>query len=567
MTSRSAWVKWVLLGVLTCGLWPPARAFIFVNEAINSTVARQVLLGGRLYADAADWKGPLGYLIYAAVLHASHFSLIALHLFALVLVALLVACVGRLAFRLGGPEAAFPAAVLAVIFLAGTLGPSLEMDLIMALLSAAAYLCLVEFLLGSAGFQACSRPPGSAGFQACVSGPPPAAGLEVCATPSRLLPLLSGLLLVLAASTKQVAGLDLAALVAALLLLRRDLATPLPARRALAPVLLGAVLGLAAVALLVARYSTFRDYLAWAWIIPAVGQHVTFLVRLQTWADLLPRFVAPVGLLWALGLVAGYQFLVERRRAPLPNLELATRDSRLLLPLWLLAGIIGLLSGSQALPYHQTQAAAPLAVLGALGLCRWLAARSAPPLLPGEGAGGEESGAGGGASARRYGRAVLAVALALTLALPLRDAAWRWRDRVLRPPDTDVSRVIAARLVPQMAPDDTLLVLAHDPSVLFWTGHRAASRYLVEEHYWGRGLEAGLPRFRSLLGPLAAPPATLLSDARAQRPKFILVPSSQPWFQLDLSVPGRQAWLQDLLTGYHAAATDPLYTEYKRDAG
>lgn len=78
MTSRAAWVKWVLLALLALLLWPPAGGFLFVNEAINATVARQVVLGARLYADAADWKGPLGYLIYAGVLAPTGFSLLVL---------------------------------------------------------------------------------------------------------------------------------------------------------------------------------------------------------------------------------------------------------------------------------------------------------------------------------------------------------------------------------------------------------------------------------------------------------------------------------------------------------
>jgi hypothetical protein len=397
--------------------------------------------------------------------------------------------------------------------------------------------------------------------------------LEACATPSpsRLFPVLSGFLLVLAASTKQVAWLDLAALVAACLWLARYPATVPPARRLLAPLALGVALGLAAVALAIARFSTFRDYLAWAWIIPAVGQHVGLSARLQTWAELVSQMVAPVGLIWALGLVAAGWFWRERRdSAPHPLSTIHDPRSTihallgLLLPCWLLAGILGLLAGSQALPYHQTQVAVPLAVLAALGWRRWLAV-SLPPPLPRASAPRER--AGGGASARRYAGAVLAIALALALAMPLRNAAWRWRERVLRSPATDVSRVIGARLAAQTGPGDSLVVISHDPSVLFWSGRRAGSRYLALEHYWNSSLDAGLPRFRPWLGPLAAPSGNLLADVRRHRPKFILIPAGQPLFEQESSAPGRRAWLAQLLRGYHLATTDPLYAEYERDGG
>ena len=409
----------------------------------------------------------------------------------------------RLARCLGGEEAAFPAAAFALVFLAQTLGPSLEMDLIMALLSAAGYLALVRFLTSSAHR-------------------------------SRLLPALSGFLLLLALSVKQVALLDLAALVVACLWLRRSPSLAGRARRALLPLGLGALAGAALVALLVACYSTFRDYFAWAWIIPWAGQHVSLPDRLLTWTILFSSMVPAVALIWALGLVGAGRAGRDRRGA------------EALLPLWLLAGILGLLAGSQPLAYHMTQAAAPLAVLAALGLTGFLRAL---PDRPG----------------RQYLTAVVAIALALGLMAPLRGAAWRWRDRVLGPQETEVGRVVGARLAAATGPEDRVLVVSHDPSVLFWSGRRAASRYLLREHYWSGAIEASLPRCRGLLGPLADPSQLLLDDVRRTRPRFILIPEEDPVFQEEAASGVRRAWLRELLRGYHLANRDPLYYEYERN--
>ncbi len=523
MTSR-AWVKWVMLGLLALVLWPPARGFLFVNEAINSTVARQVLEGARLYADAADWKGPLGYLLYAAVLGPTHYSLVALHLLGLALVGVVLWCVAGLARRIGGREAAFPAAALALVFLAQTLGPSLEMDLIMAALAAAGYLALVSYL--------------TSGERA-----------------SRLLPALSGVLLVLAISVKQVALLDLAALVLACLWLTRQPALASRARRACLPLLLGVLAGAALVALLIARYSTFHDYLAWAWIIPSAGQHLSLADRLGTWSTLLTSMIPPVALIWALGLVGAVWVWREgrtvqgaegSRRPATPPVLQGEGAGREIVSLWLLAGIFGLLAGGQALAYHMTQAAAPVAVLAALGLRGGL--RAVPDR-----------------SWRRYFVAVVMVALALGLGEPLRGAAWRWRDRVFASQETEVSRVVGARLAAATGPEDRILVLSHNPAVLFWSGRRAASRYLVLEHYWSGALESNLPRFRPLLGPLAEPSQALLADVCRTRPRFILVPENDPLFQQESASPARRVWLQKLLRGYYLAGRDPLYSEYERD--
>ncbi len=514
MALRSAWVKWPVLAVTALYFWPPARGFLFINEAINGTVARQVLMGARLYTEAADWKGPLGYLLYAAVLGPTHFSLVALHLFGLLLVGLLLLCAGLMARRLGESGALFPACALTLVFLAQTLGPSVEMDLPMAVLSAVAYLAMVVFLVSEAN------------------------------RPSRLLPALAGCLLALAISVKQVALLDFGALVVVCLCLTRVRPVAARARGALFPLGLGALVGAGLVALLVAHYSTFQDYLAWAWIIPWAGQRVTLAQRLFTWSDLAVRMVAPVALIWALGLAGGVLVWREHRGKNPPVESRAAAVPGVLLPLWLLAGVIGLLLGGQALAYHMTQAAVPLGVLAALGLSRCL--RACP-----EG------------RWRSYVVAVVMIALLLGMAAPLRNSAWRWRDRVFGSPDAEESRVLGLSLAARTSPEDRIVVIAHNPAVAFWSGRRLGTRYLAVEHYWNPALEAHLPRYRRLLGPLADPARAFLEDVRRTQPRFILVPADPPWF-VEEATPPRRAWLREVLQGYHLAATGPLYDEYER---
>lgn len=515
MLRRSAWIKWGLLAAAAVFFWPPARSFLFINEAINGTVARQLLLGARLYAEAADWKGPLGYLLYAAVLGPTHFSLVALHLFGLLLVVVVLLCLGLMVRRLGESEAVLPACALTLVFLAQTLGPSVEMDLPMAALSAAGYLAMVVYLVSSAG------------------------------RPSRLLPALSGCLLVLAISVKQVALLDLVALVVACLWLVRAPSVAARARTALLPLALGVLLGAGLVALLVARYSTFHDYLAWAWIIPWAGQRVDFAQRLTTWSVLAVQMVPPVALIWALGLAGAASVWRERGEEAASGRTAVPAVWGVLLPLWLLAGVIGLLLGGQPLAYHMTQAAVPLGLLAALALSR--AMRACPEQCW-----------------RRYLAAVIVLTLALGLAAPLRNSAWRWRDRVFASADAEESRVLGLSLAARTSPEDRIVVIAHNPAVAFYSGRRLGTRYLAVEHYWNASLEKHLPRYRRLLGPLADPQRVFLEDVRRTRPRFILVPADPPWF-VEEATPARRAWLQELLQGYHLIISGPLYREYERD--
>ncbi len=510
MRGHLGWGKWVLLAVLTAYLWPPARGFLFVNEAINATVARQVVMGARLYQQAADWKGPLGYLLYAAILAPTRFSLVALHVAALGLVVALVACAVLLVRRLGATGAQFAAAAFTVIFLAHTLGPSLEMDLPMAVGSALGFLCLVCTLLSKR-----FRP---------------------------VLGVLAGLLLVLAASCKQVAVLDLLALLGgAVWLARRRGITG----RVLASLVLGVVLGAGLVALLVARYSTFSAYLAWVWVIPSAAQRVSLGLRAQTWMILVSEMVPASALLWALGLLGAVEAFRRRVSGGEGNPGEAAVLG-ILLPLWLLAGLAGLLSGGQPLAYHMTQVAVPLCVLGATGFHRCLAA-----------CGSEQR--------RRYLAGVVVVALALGLAMPLRNSAWRWRDRVLSAETADTGRQVGERLAALTTADDCVLVLTHDPSTVFYSGRRVASRYLVLEHFWNRALERNLARAERIIGPLAYPSRLLLEEVRRNRPRYILVPEGQSWWEEEAGTTERRAWLQELLSGYRLAGVNLLYREYVRD--
>jgi len=345
MRGRRFWLSYVLLVFLALLLRPPARSFLFVNEAINATVAQQVVMGGKLYQDAADWKGPLGYLIYAAVLRATNFSLVGIHIFGLLTVLGLMACAGGIARLAAGPGAEVPAAALTLVYLAHTLGPSVEADLFMVAFSAAGYLCFAAFLLAKR-----SRP---------------------------LLAVAAGFLLVMALSCKQVAALDLVALGLGGLLLTRKQVCRRRAWRGIGLLLIGVGLGLATSALLVARYSTFHDYVAWTWIIPAVGQKAEPSQWLRAWTNLLAQAGSGPAILWGLGLAAAVYFAHNFWRTPSHESQPALAVSGLLLPLWLAAAIIGVMAGIFPLPYHYTQVAAPLSILAAVGLTCCLKAHPA----------------------------------------------------------------------------------------------------------------------------------------------------------------------------------------------
>jgi hypothetical protein len=194
-----------------------------------------------------------------------------------------------------------------------------------------------------------------------------------------------------------------------------------------------------------------------------------------------------------------------------------------------------------------TQAAVPLCVLGAIGFHRCLAACRWEQW-------------------RRYLAGAVVVALALGLAMPLRNSAWRWRDRVLTARAPDTGRQVGERLAALTTPEDCVLVLTHDPSAVFYSGRRTASRYLVLEHFWNRTLERNLAgSAERVIGPLAHPSRLLLEEVRRSRPRYILVPDGQPWWEEEASTTERRAWLQELLKGYRPAGVNPLYREYVRE--
>lgn len=217
-----------------------------------------------------------------------------------------------------------------------------------------------------------------------------------------------------------------------------------------------------------------------------------------------------------------------------------------LLPLWLLAAVIGSLAGSQALVYHWTQAAVPLSVLASLGLVRCLEACGSRPW-------------------RRYLAGVVVVTLALTLILPLRGTAWRWRDRVFKPPEAGRDYQAGKHLAEMTTPEDYILVLDHVPSPVFWSGRRVASRYMMLEHLWNPALYAARsPRLKRWLGPLADPRALFLQDVRRHPPRYILVPREQEWWENELAVPEQGRVIDILLADYELVGHSEAYEEYRR---
>jgi len=507
--THLAWAGLVLVMVF---LRPPARNFVYVNEAINATVADQVLMGGKLYHDAADWKGPLGYLLYAGILQLGGRSLVALHLFGLLMMVFITVCAAQLARALSGPQAGLLTGLMTVVFLSHAMGPSVEMDLFMATFTATAYLCFAIYLLAGAR--------------------------------RRTLPLLSGFLLVLAISCKPTAALDAVALAVAAVVLTRSEGLSDRARAGLWLGLVGAALAMAAVAVLILRYSSFRDVLAWAWVIPSVGQNVGFGGRIRSFVQLLTAPVAVTALIWGFAIPAAIYY-IRRPKQMLPDRSAAVRlaGSRML-PVWALATVIGSFVGEFALPYHCTQAVVPLSILAAIGVTGLMKVVET-------------------ANWRSYLIWAVTLSLLLTMAAPLRHAAWLWRDRVFNPPTTDRNYLAGAQLARLTNPDERALVMEHNPSVLFWAKRRSASRYLMLEHLWSQIMIRQLPRFESIIGEIAHPRQLFLKDVRMHRPKFILLPEAE-WFRKEVNPPGNQDLLDQVLEGYSRVDTSYGYQWYIR---
>jgi len=131
------YLAWAGLVLLVVFLRPPVRNFVYVNEAIYATVGQQLLLGADPYHDGADWPGPIGYLLYAAVLRVTGGSVVAIHLFGLLVFFAAIACAVGLAHLLSGAKTKLLAGLMTLVFLSHTLGPIVEVELFMATFTAA----------------------------------------------------------------------------------------------------------------------------------------------------------------------------------------------------------------------------------------------------------------------------------------------------------------------------------------------------------------------------------------------------------------------------------------------
>jgi len=485
---------------------------VYVNEATYATVGQQVLLGAELYRDAADWKGPIGYLLYAAVLRVTGGSVVAIHLFGLLVFFAVVVCAAALARLLAGPKTALLTAFMTVVFLAHTVGLTVEMDLFMAAFSAAAFLCLVSFLTAK--------------------------------KPHTALPVISGVFAVLAASCKQIALLDCGALLVGAFLIARHQSTSRRARSGLRLLLAGVALGILVVAALVARYSNLQDFVAWVWVIPAVAQSAGLGARLHGLAESMIHPISSTALIWAFGIVAAIDWVRRSSTTGSHSDQQPPTPVGWLLVLWMAGGIVGSCVSSCPLQYHFTQPAVPLSILASLGLARCVAAMQAKHW-------------------QRYLLVGVALCLILSMARPLRHAAWVWRDRVFNMPDNSQVRA-ALDLSAQTTGTDRILVLDHNPGVVFWSKRRVASRYLVLEHLLNHKLWEQLPRYEPIIGDLAYPRQLFLKDLRAHPPKFVLLPEAE-WWQKAALQPHNQELLDQVLEGYERVDTCYGYQWYVRD--
>jgi len=111
---------------------------------------------------------------------------------------------------------------------------------------------------------------------------------------------------------------------------------------------------------------------------------------------------------------------------------------------------------------------------------------------------------------------------------------------------------------------DRILVLDHNPGVVFWSKRRVASRYLVLEHLLNHKLWAQLPRYKPIIGELAHPRQLFLKEVRAHRPKFVLLPDTD-WWQKGVSQPSNKELVGQILEGYRHVDTRYGYQWYVRD--
>jgi len=510
--SYQTHLAWAGLVLLVAFLRPPACNFVYVNEAIYATVSQQILMGAELYHDAADWKGPIGYLLYAAVLRVTGGSVVAIHLFGLLVFSAVIVCAAALARLLAGPKTALLTAFMTVVFLAHTVGLTVEMDLFMAAFSAAAFLCLVSFLTAK--------------------------------KPHTALPVMSGVFAVLAASCKQIALLDCGALLVGALVIARHQSTSRRAGSGLRLLFAGVALGVLVVAVLVVRYSNLQDFVAWVWVIPAVAQSAGLAARLHSLAESMIHPISSTALIWAFGIVAAIDWVRRSSTTGSHSDERPATPVGWLLVLWMAGGIVGSCVSSYPLQYHFTQPAVPLSILASVGLARCVAAMQAKHW-------------------QRYLLVGVALCLILSMARPLKHAAWVWRDRVFKMPDNSQVRA-ALDLSAQTTGTDRILVLDHNPGVVFWSKRRVASRYLVLEHLLNHKLWEQLPRYEPIIGELSHPRQLFLKEVRAHRPKFILLPDTD-WWQKELSQPSNKELVGQILEGYGYVDNRYGYRWYVRD--
>ena len=505
--------KWGGLALLLLFMRPPSPHFLFVNETIFAATARQMLMGSALYSGTMDWKGPLTYLAYGLVLKASDYSLVALHVFGIALVVLVMASAARTTW-LGMARGRWLAAFFCLVVVAQTVGPAVEADLLMAALSALGYLCFMTYLISQ--------------------------------RPSRRLLVAAGLLEVAAICCKQVAVMDLCAMLLCCLVLNRASRTLRARALDSATVLGGVALGAAALVAFVLACSSLKDYLLYSWVLPSKATQCSLGERFERWYGFATTSLTPTAILWALAAMGG---LLWRRpdRGVAQSEPASLHTVSAVTGVWLLFATSGLLAFGDGLSYYLVAAAAPLAILATLGL---LAIADA------------------GQRALSRLVAVVVAACLLTLAVPVRNCTWKWRDRVLpcaapAPP----AELAGLWLRAMTEPEDFVCVVDDNSAALFWSERRSATRYVTYDLIaaQARARVAPVTRLERWGGGLPDPFAVLQSDVASHRPKYLLLAEKAKWWDaaIEADPAGREA-IRRLRATHRLLGWLPPYGVYER---
>jgi len=512
---------WATICALALFLWPPATDFLNANEGVYAAVARQVMLGQELYAEAADWRPPLAYLSYLAALWASGFSLVGPHIMGLVFVLWMAVTVASLTRQITGGPGDLTAALLCVAFLAHTAGAGTEPDTMAAALCASAYLLVIRYLA------------------------------TADRRPSWLLPA-AGVVLALAVSLKQSAAISMMGGLVACLICPPKPRPGLAQLRVLGSLGIGLVLGALSVIGLVLIYSNLGDYLSWTWVIPGLSQKVSLPQRVMTAYDLLTDVGPYTALTLGLGVAGAVHMFVEAQKNRWSTEpKAASQVTGVVLPLWFGLSLAEASAGAQPLEYHCAAIAAPVSTIAAASLVLWLQ-REVRSI-----------------AGQRQAIAILLLTTLISLPGPVYNSAWRWRDRVLGVgTTTSPHKIVGYWLRDHTTPDDTVAVIgtpSDGPQVLYWSERRTATRYVQMAFVWVENLSQGLKDAQALIGPLSDPAALFVNEIRANSPKYIVLDVGNPVLNWSLdTAPASPDFAKEVRRAYRPAVRLGDYQVYER---